>query len=82
MCVCVCVCVCECMCVSLPHIFSDYIHSSCQTLNKFIEKEINPYVDEWEKAHAFPAHEVSFKCTTPQLCNDNLLVYTTIHVLF
>jgi citronellyl-CoA dehydrogenase len=29
-----------------------------ETLNKFIEKEINPYVDEWEKAHAFPAHEL------------------------
>ena len=31
---------------------------SFQALNKFIEKEINPYVDEWEKAKAFPAHEV------------------------
>ncbi|GAB1607326.1 probable acyl-CoA dehydrogenase 6 [Argonauta hians] len=28
------------------------------SLNKFIEKEINPYVDEWEKAEFFPAHEL------------------------
>ena len=27
-------------------------------LRKLIDKEINPYVDEWEAAHAFPAHEV------------------------
>ncbi|XP_070549643.1 probable acyl-CoA dehydrogenase 6 [Ptychodera flava] len=27
-------------------------------LNKLIEKEINPYVDEWEANHQFPAHEV------------------------
>jgi len=28
------------------------------SLNKLIEKEINPYVDEWENAKSFPAHEV------------------------
>jgi citronellyl-CoA dehydrogenase len=28
------------------------------TLRKFIEKEINPYIDEWEEAEIFPAHEV------------------------
>ena len=28
-------------------------------LNKLIEKEINPYVDEWEAAHMFPAKKVS-----------------------
>lgn len=28
------------------------------TLKKFIENEINPYVDEWEEAEIFPAHEV------------------------
>lgn len=27
-------------------------------LHKLIEKEINPYVDEWEANYAFPAHEV------------------------
>ena len=27
-------------------------------LRKLIEGEINPYVDEWEAAKAFPAHEV------------------------
>ena len=29
-----------------------------QSLNKFIEKEINPFVDEWENAESFPAHEL------------------------
>ena len=29
-----------------------------QALRKLIEKEINPYVDEWEAAKSFPAHEV------------------------
>lgn len=28
------------------------------SLNKFIEKEINPFVDEWENAKRFPAHEL------------------------
>ena len=28
------------------------------SLKKFIESEINPFVDEWEKAEIFPAHEV------------------------
>src|SRR3972149_1038301 len=27
-------------------------------LKKFIDAEINPYVDEWEDAEIFPAHEV------------------------
>ena len=29
-----------------------------RTMQSFVEKEINPYVNEWEKAGAFPAHEV------------------------
>ena len=29
-----------------------------RTLQKFIAAEINPYVDEWEKADIFPAHEL------------------------
>ena len=29
-----------------------------RTLKRFITEEINPYVDEWEAAEAFPAHEV------------------------
>jgi len=34
-------------------------HTQIQdTMQKFIETEINPYVDEWEKAEIFPAHEV------------------------
>ncbi len=29
-----------------------------RTANDFIEKHVNPHVDEWEKAGAFPAHEL------------------------
>ena len=29
-----------------------------ESLRKFIDKEINPYVDAWEEAGIFPAHEV------------------------
>lgn len=29
-----------------------------QSLRRFIDKEINPYVDQWEKDEIFPAHEV------------------------
>jgi len=29
-----------------------------RTLKRFIDDEINPHVDEWEAAEAFPAHEV------------------------
>lgn len=29
-----------------------------QTLKRFIDSEINPYVDEWEEKEQFPAHEV------------------------
>ncbi|MBY0423627.1 MAG: acyl-CoA dehydrogenase family protein, partial [Parvularculaceae bacterium] len=29
-----------------------------QTLKRFIESEINPYVDEWEEKEIFPAHQV------------------------
>lgn len=31
------------------------------TVSKFVESEINPHVDEWEKAEQFPAHEVFAK---------------------
>ena len=27
-----------------------------ETLSRFIQKEINPYVDDWEEAHEFPSH--------------------------
>ena len=29
-----------------------------RSLNKIIEKDINPFVDEWEAAFKFPAHDV------------------------
>jgi len=29
-----------------------------ETATKFIEREINPYIDEWEQAEIFPAHEL------------------------
>ena len=29
-----------------------------RTIKKFVETEINPYVDEWEEAEIFPAHDL------------------------
>ena len=29
-----------------------------RTVRDFVEKEINPHVDQWEREGAFPAHEV------------------------
>src|SRR5262249_37238154 len=29
-----------------------------ETVRQFIDQEINPYVDQWEEAEIFPAHEV------------------------
>ena len=29
-----------------------------RNMKKFIDTEINPHVDDWEKAGVFPAHEV------------------------
>ena len=28
------------------------------TVTRIIDEHINPYVDEWEKAEIFPAHQV------------------------
>ena len=33
-------------------------HELQRSVKKFIESEINPYVDEWEDAEIFPAHEL------------------------
>src|SRR5688500_6305058 len=29
-----------------------------QTIRKFVEREINPHIDEWEEAEIYPAHEI------------------------
>jgi citronellyl-CoA dehydrogenase len=38
--------------------FTDEHRALRKTIREFIEKEINPHVDEWEKAGLFPAHEL------------------------
>ena len=38
------------------HVFTQEHHDMRQALGKLIEKDINPYVDEWEEARTFPAH--------------------------
>jgi citronellyl-CoA dehydrogenase len=38
--------------------FTDEHRALRKTIREFIDKEINPHVDEWEKAGLFPAHEV------------------------
>ncbi|NNE56725.1 MAG: acyl-CoA dehydrogenase [Hellea sp.] len=39
-------------------IYTDSHREIQRTLIKIIEKDINPYVDQWEKDRIFPAHEV------------------------
>jgi citronellyl-CoA dehydrogenase len=38
--------------------FTDEHRALRKTIREFIDKEVNPHVDEWEKAGLFPAHEV------------------------
>ncbi len=33
-------------------------HALMDTVRRFVEEEINPYVDEWEEAEEFPSHEL------------------------
>jgi citronellyl-CoA dehydrogenase len=42
-----------------------------RTVRDFVEKEINPHVDEWEQAGAFPAHEVFKKAGKLNLLGIN-----------
>jgi citronellyl-CoA dehydrogenase len=39
-------------------IYTEQHRELMRSVAKFCESEINPYVDEWEKAGIFPAHEV------------------------
>jgi len=39
-------------------IYTDSHREIQRTMRKIIEKEINPYVDQWERERIFPAHEV------------------------
>jgi citronellyl-CoA dehydrogenase len=38
--------------------FTDQHNEIRRTVSQFVEKEINPYVEEWEQEGIFPAHEV------------------------
>ena len=38
--------------------FTEEHESIRRNLKKLIEAEINPHVEEWEKAGIFPAHDV------------------------
>src|SRR5205085_11504929 len=38
--------------------FTDEHDQLRRTVREFVEKEINPHIDEWEKAGAFPAHQL------------------------
>ena len=40
------------------HLFTNEHYEMRQSLKKLIDKDINPYVDEWEKQEIFPAHQV------------------------
>jgi citronellyl-CoA dehydrogenase len=55
-----------------------------RTLERFIEQELNPHVDEWEEAGIFPAHEVFRRLgalgllglTKPEACGGAGLDYS------
>jgi citronellyl-CoA dehydrogenase len=38
--------------------FTDQHRQLDDTVTKFVQNEINPYVDEWERAEEFPSHQV------------------------
>ena len=38
--------------------FTDQHNEIRRTVRQFVEKEVNPYVNEWEEAGIFPAHEL------------------------
>src|SRR5215831_1460827 len=38
--------------------FSDEHHDLRRTVKTFIEREVDPHVEEWERAGVFPAHEL------------------------
>ena len=40
------------------HLFTNEHSEMRQSLRKLIDRDINPYVDEWEKQEIFPAHKV------------------------
>ncbi|MFP5462431.1 MAG: acyl-CoA dehydrogenase family protein, partial [Gammaproteobacteria bacterium] len=42
----------------MPSLYTEQHVQMQDALKKFIETEINPFVDEWEKAEIFPAHEL------------------------
>ena len=40
------------------HIFNEEHIQMRNSLHKIIQKDINPYVDKWEKEKQFPAHKI------------------------
>jgi citronellyl-CoA dehydrogenase len=42
--------------------FSEEQKSFQKTIRDFFEREVNPHIDEWEKARIFPAHQVMKRC--------------------
>ena len=44
--------------ITAESIFTDEHAELRRSLNKIIEKDINPFVDEWEEQCRFPAHDV------------------------
>jgi len=38
--------------------FTDQHRALDDTVTRFVQKELNPFIDEWERAEQFPSHEV------------------------
>jgi citronellyl-CoA dehydrogenase len=44
------------------HYFTTEQQAFQQTIRDFFEREVNPHIDEWERARLFPAHEIFKRC--------------------
>jgi citronellyl-CoA dehydrogenase len=42
--------------------FTEEQHAFQRTIRDFVEHEINPHVEEWERARIFPAHQIFKRC--------------------
>ncbi len=51
--------------------FTDEHNQLRRTVRDFVEKEINPHIDEWERAGAFPAHQLFKKAGSLGLLGIN-----------
>ena len=52
-------------------LFNEQHHEIRRTVQRFVQEEINPFVEEWEQAGCFPAHELYKKAASLGLLGIN-----------